>query len=215
MHYPIVLIIAVFFIVFQHPENGCPDSILVQTSNGITVNSQHRVFNHCDSVFIQGEDSISLFVKGGNCCDLKIIKITLNGSDVPYILKGQQGPCFNLEARLPGKPGNYVVDATLNFAQHQVAFDMVLDPVGINEKILSDEQVKVYPSPARNVVHIISGKVQLKTIDTYDMSGKKIHRFIVDGSGFKMPIEGYAPGVYFLYISTAGEQIVIRKITVL
>lgn len=215
MRVPILVVLAILFLGLKKGEEGCPAGINVSTSNGININSEYRLFNHCDSVQILSEDSISIILKGGNCCQLKFDKISLNGVQIPFVMKGPQVSCVNLEARILGKAGNYKVDATFNFAQKIVIFDMMLNAVGIKESSSADNRILVYPNPSSNILFLTSTSGNISLLEIFNDEGKKVSTYHPDKNSFEIPTPDFPAGIYFIQVTTLPGTTQVKRIVIL
>jgi hypothetical protein len=79
-------------------------------------------------------------------------------------------------------------------------------PDGINEKE-SDVQVNVYPNPASEQLIIENGQLKIKSVEVYDVVGKKVIGIESQTSNFKSQTEinvsGLTPGIYFLSLNNS------------
>lgn len=78
-------------------------------------------------------------------------------------------------------------------------------PTNIND--LVDEQVSIYPNPAKDILHITMSQFE-GTVKILDMLGNVLLKTIANGDEFTIGTSGLADGVYYVQLSsTAGGQI--------
>jgi hypothetical protein len=83
-------------------------------------------------------------------------------------------------------------------------------PVGINEQALKAENIKVYPSPASDVLYT-EGASFTKAV-LMDISGKEIASFSDVATGLN--IQSVPTGIYILQLTTADNQVVNKKVSI-
>jgi len=78
-----------------------------------------------------------------------------------------------------------------------------------------DEGVSLYPNPARNNVNVVfDPSLGVKNIAVYNLIGKPVKVFKVNGNSAKLEISEIPAGIYFLRLINANGQIVAtRKFT--
>ncbi len=87
-----------------------------------------------------------------------------------------------------GQPGNtlYIDDLMLGY------------PAGIEQALMPDVAVKVFPNPAKEVMTIeLSGQVEGGTLEVYTMEGKLVSTFAVSEVKNNLPVYSLANGSYY------------------
>lgn len=76
-----------------------------------------------------------------------------------------------------------------------------------------DFNVKLYPNPARELVTLEAGGYLIESLEMLDLQGKKVLQQIGGVEKMRLPLQGIAPGLYFLNIKTEAGS-VVRKLLV-
>lgn len=85
--------------------------------------------------------------------------------------------------------------------------------VGITTTTLADDNVKLFPNPARDFVNVIyDAKANVKTAAIYNLIGKTIQVYKVsDNNSAKLDLENVPSGVYFIRLMNANGQVVATR----
>jgi hypothetical protein len=88
-------------------------------------------------------------------------------------------------------------------------------PTGISNVTRTDDDVVVFPNPARNTVNVIfEANLGVKNITIYNLIGKAISVYKVNGTSAKLDIENIPSGIYFIrLINGQGQIVATRKFT--
>ncbi len=93
-----------------------------------------------------------------------------------------------------------------------------LDAVGvINQKktniddTYADNNIKVFPNPARNIVNIKGQNI--KSVNIYDIKGNNMYHSCTDTKDYQIDINSFGKGIYFIKILN-DKNIVIKKLIV-
>jgi hypothetical protein len=81
--------------------------------------------------------------------------------------------------------------------------------VSISENVVSDN-VSIYPNPAEEELYITSKTIKIKDIYMYDVVGKKISRYPINGTNTAINISYLQKGMYFLKIETENGTVTKR-----
>ncbi len=96
--------------------------------------------------------------------------------------------------------------------------DFLLNPPGtqIIENDIFNEEVKVYPNPASDVVYLSSGmETEILQVNIIDGSGRMVSSYTnKDTHTVEIRIDDFEPGIYILNIKLEDDQKVFRKIVV-
>lgn len=84
---------------------------------------------------------------------------------------------------------------------------------GITTTVVSDDNVKLFPNPARDFVNVIyDAKANVKTAAIYNLIGKTIQVYKVsDNNSAKLDLENVPSGVYFIRLMNATGQVVATR----
>ncbi len=96
-----------------------------------------------------------------------------------------------------GQPGNtlYIDDLMLGY------------PAGIEQTLMPDVAVKVYPNPAKDVITIeLSEQVKEGTLEVYTMDGKMVTTYSVNEIKNSLPVYSLANGSYYFKLKD-GKQV--------
>jgi len=104
---------------------------------------------------------------------------------------GNQSPNLNTCSEV------WITEGSWNFKQSLDA----------TEAGLTENEVKVFPIPARDVLHIeLSGETAAASIEIFDLKGMQLAELEVDGAGrHPLSTENFADGMYFYRVVQAGR----------
>ena len=80
---------------------------------------------------------------------------------------------------------------------------------GIEEMQLSD--VKIYPNPAKDVLYIQTSTTQVKTVEVFDMVGKKVLSAVSSGEQISLDTKELNAGIYLVKIQPENARPVITR----
>lgn len=87
------------------------------------------------------------------------------------------------------------------------------DPMGIGEFGGQGSEVRVYPNPAGDVIHVDA--TDLKRVELYSLDGRRLGTYKTNGGTLDIPTESLTNGTYGLRVVTAtgstGMKIVVNK----
>lgn len=89
-------------------------------------------------------------------------------------------------------------------------------PTGVNNVTKSDDNVVLYPNPAKDDLNILfDGNDGVKTITVYNLIGKAVSVFrVTAGNSAKLRIDNIPSGIYFVRLQDAqGRTVATRKFT--
>lgn len=86
---------------------------------------------------------------------------------------------------------------------------------GVVSVIKSDDEVTLYPNPARNNLNVVFNEnAGVKTIAVYNLIGKPVSTFRVSGASAQLDISDIPSGVYFIRLMDAQNRVLAtRKFT--
>jgi hypothetical protein len=157
-------------------------------------------------------------------CDNKTCYTTLAGVENevsnPYVA-GMQGDCHAIfgAANAPVNSSAWIRVSATDTANSSstktltfIAYKFATNVVGVTK---SDDEVVLYPNPARSHVNLIfSASLGVKNIAIYNMIGKMVDVYRVNGNSAKLELNEVPAGIYFVRLMNAQGQIVAtRKFT--
>jgi Secretion system C-terminal sorting domain len=79
----------------------------------------------------------------------------------------------------------------------------------------NDNNVQLYPNPARDEVNLVFDAISdIKTISIYNIIGRVVNVYKVNGTSANLSIENIPSGIYFVRLmNSRGEAVVTRKFT--
>jgi hypothetical protein len=79
----------------------------------------------------------------------------------------------------------------------------------------TDDEVSIYPNPARSHVNVVfDAALGVKNIAVYNLIGKLVSIYKVNGNSAKLDIEEIPAGIYFIrLINSQGKIVATRKFT--
>lgn len=105
-----------------------------------------------------------------------------------------------------------VRDPQVSNSNRTYTFIVSKNPQGITTSVRSEENIKVYPNPARESVNVVfNTDNNVKTISVYNLLGQPISAFHVVGNSANLPLGDTPAGVYFLRMYDAQGRIVATR----
>lgn len=88
-------------------------------------------------------------------------------------------------------------------------------PSGVSNVNRSNEDLSLYPNPATSEINLVyGGTADVKTVSIYNIIGKLMSVYRVNGNSANMSLENMPGGIYFVRLADAQGQIVAtRKFT--
>jgi hypothetical protein len=130
--------------------------------------------------------------------------ITRNNSGHPFTIstndEGTVWVCIGTDSGFEGT-------TTLYYTRIKLAFDNLTD----KEEIEQDNEITLFPNPAREVLYVSSKNDNIKGIEVFNLNGQLMNK--AENSNV-IRIKNLLPGVYFVRITDASNYIVTRKIIV-
>lgn len=113
----------------------------------------------------------------------------------------------------PASAGSFTVTYTYTNTSGCSASDSKVVTVdacaGIEE--LHTLDVKLYPNPVQNVLHINTGNTELKAVEVYDMVGKKVMSLTSSETVIDIDSQELAKGIYILRIQSGNDKAAITR----
>lgn len=75
-------------------------------------------------------------------------------------------------------------------------------------------EIKVYPIPAKTFTNIDLGSVKVKELSIVNSIGQKVDSQTIDQQFLRLDISNYQTGIYFIQLTTAGNQVVTKTIMI-
>ena len=87
--------------------------------------------------------------------------------------------------------------------------------VGVEQVNKSSEELSLYPNPANSEINIVySGSADVKTVSIYNIIGKLMSVYRINGNSANMSLENMPGGIYFVRLADAqGQILATRKFT--
>lgn len=107
-----------------------------------------------------------------------------------------------------------VTDQTSGY-QRMLTFIATKTPTGVNSVKASDDDVQVYPNPAHDHINVrFDGNLGVKNVAIYNMIGKTVSYYRVQGSSAGLPLTDIPSGIYFIRLMDAqGHVVATRRFT--
>jgi len=160
-------------------------------------------FGLCDNIFCY---DTSIFAGGTRVMDTisagqqSIFKLQIDASS-PNVVPTGTSPIY-LTAEL--------WDATTRDTVTFVIYKW--NPNNVNKVTNSRDEVTLYPNPAYNEVNVTFNKeMGVKNVAVYNLVGKQISNYRVNGTSAKLDIDKIPSGIYFLRLIDANGRIVATR----
>ena len=104
---------------------------------------------------------------------------------------------------------------TANGYSKTLTFIATKYPTGIVNISKSDDDIVLYPNPATSSVNVVfDASMNVKNVAIYNLIGKAVKVYKVNGNSAKMDINDIPSGIYFVrLINTQGQIVATRKFT--
>lgn len=81
--------------------------------------------------------------------------------------------------------------------------------------VKGNDDVTIYPNPAKSEINVLfSPNAGIKNISVYNLIGKVVSVYKVQGSSAKLDLQSTPPGIYFMrLVDTQGRVVATRKFT--
>lgn len=111
-------------------------------------------------------------------------------------------------------PGLYpviltVTDSSGNEATANVNVTVTDSTLGLDEDTISENAIKVFPVPTRNIIKVISN-LDIEQTDVFDVNGRNVLK--IKGNSREINLSDFSTGVYFVKFMTANQSITKRII---
>ena len=124
---------------------------------------------------------------------------------------------FNGDNALHSSSAWLTVEATdvANSYSRQVTYVVSKGSLGITSVVNNDDDVVLYPNPAKAHVNVIfNSALGVKNIAIYNLIGKAVSVYKVNGNSAKLDLTDIPSGIYFVrLINSQGKIVATRKIT--
>jgi len=131
---------------------------------------------------------------------------------------GDDSPVSNEEAPTHTFPatGDYTVTLTVSSDCGQVVYTTTVHIVGLNEVHLDNNELMLYPNPARETATIENkGPLVMKSVTISNILGQMIYSAAAEsGKKHQLSLTQFAPGIYTVRIET-DKGVVIRKFEII
>lgn len=107
-----------------------------------------------------------------------------------------------------------LLDTATNYAK-SVTFIATKSALGVSTVVRYDDDVVLYPNPARSSVNItFNAAARVKNIAIYNLIGKVVSVYRVTGNSAKLEIDDLPAGIYFVRLTDVeGKLVATRKFT--
>ncbi len=137
----------------------------------------------------------------------------------PYPVSGNHDFHLQFNQGAATSNGTYYVRAKLvNPAAPDsvyATFIVTKTAVGVEQVTRTNEELSLYPNPATSEINLVyGGSADVKTVSIYNIIGKLMSVYRVNGNSANMSLENMPGGIYFVRLADAQGQIVAtRKFT--
>lgn len=155
--------------------------------------NQYRANNYVFEVEVGDFTGFNVFLKDNYTNNLHALE------------EGFNTVSFEIDPNLPGSLSN-------------TRFSIVFDTTTLSNDVLSYENIKVFPNPAKDVLNVTLGinDVSFNEINLFDITGRWITNVRIDNSDknhLKVDVSDLHPGIYMLKLQSGDKQF-IEKIIV-
>ena len=115
-----------------------------------------------------------------------------------------------------GSTSYMIVNVTAGATTRRLVFIATKTALGINTSVKSDDNVAVFPNPARESINVLFDRQSgVKTIAIYNMIGKAMRVFKPsDDNSAKLDLDNIPSGVYFVrLLNNDGQVVATRRFT--
>lgn len=134
--------------------------------------------------------------------------------DLTSYANGANGSTVTLAFRYQGSGSAYSAsnrNGTFYFSD--LKFFVQTTSLSVEDAILNNNDVLVYPNPTNNILNIkfSNPNIQIKKVQLTDVSGKIIYN---NGSTNTIQVQGFSKGLYFLSLETTTGYLITKKIVI-
>lgn len=114
-------------------------------------------------------------------------------------------------------PGVYSVKLTTSnsgresVSKEELEYMTIIDPNSIENTSPQDENIRIFPNPATNQINI-DGK-EIKTVELFDMSGKRVFFKNVNGDSYSFDVSDFPKANYLIKIEMQ-NNVINKKISI-
>lgn len=145
--------------------------------------------------------------------------VVLQGQTKTDTVRASKPVDLQLHLRPGSSDGTYYVTLQLkdlaNTTSKNITFQFNKWPTGVSSISKSEENVTVYPNPAREAVNVVFDEsLNAKNVAVYNLIGKVVSYYRVAGNSAHLDLSDVPSGIYFLRLMNAqGEVVATRKFT--
>jgi hypothetical protein len=152
---------------------------------------------------------------GTSCYDTAVLHHSTQIDSV----SATRSPDLQLHVKPGTSNGTYYVSLQLkdvaNTTTKNITFLFNKWPTGIQSIVKTDDNVTLYPNPARENVNVVFDEsLNAKSVAVYNLIGKVVSYYRVSGNSAAIDLSDAPAGIYFLrLINAQGEVVATRKFT--
>ncbi|RYE24425.1 MAG: T9SS type A sorting domain-containing protein [Sphingobacteriales bacterium] len=132
--------------------------------------------------------------------NLKLFKMLIDAESYPA---NANGPYY-ITVMLMDHNSSYMKNVT---------FAIQKFPTSVSSVAKAGDDISIYPNPARNEINAVFNS-NIKTIAVYNLIGKVVSVYKVNGSSAKLDLSNVPSGIYFMrLVDNAGQIVATRRFT--
>ncbi|MDR2971066.1 MAG: T9SS type A sorting domain-containing protein [Bacteroidales bacterium] len=148
--------------------------------------------------------------------------IILDDGGTGAVISGVDGDILTATANGTAKMKAFILHGITIDQPYEQEFLITVGGVGIEELQVTSDELRVYPNPTTGELRVTSDKLQVTSVEVFDMMGRKyeISRFARNDAGnstlgvastLRLDISNFPAGIYFLRVET-DKGIVTKKV---
>lgn len=203
------------------------DSVTVYTSGSVDV---HNTVLNLTSSDLQVDWKVMSHTLGAGwtsggvcdnitCYDWQTIQTGTTQTTNPITAAGNMDLKVVLDASNAANGTSTVVKIRItdpsSFTTKDVTYIAHKVPVSVNNVTKNDDNISIYPNPAKDDINVVfDGNTGIKNIAIYNLIGKAVSIYKVNGNSAKLNLSSIPSGIYFLrLLDNQGRIVATRKFT--
>ncbi len=114
-----------------------------------------------------------------------------------------------------GGPFYITIEVSEGTTTDTMTFAMYKYATNVNKTVKSDNNITIYPNPARSEVNVLfDANSDIRNIAVYNLIGKPVSVYRVSNGSAKLDIDNIPAGIYFMrFVDGTGKIVATRKFT--
>jgi hypothetical protein len=177
-------------------------------------------YNSINNFGICDNNNCYLYVNDGSPVDADVHKTSFINTGITEAQKASRTFKIQIDAGDYPAGGPYYITATLTdtndaTSTKDVVFAFSKWPTSVSSVNQNTDDVSIYPNPAKGDINVVfNGNAGIKNISVYNLIGKVVSVYKVNGNSAKLDLSNMPSGIYFMrLVDNTGRIVATRKFT--